>query len=406
MRAVLPKSMISVVILVFFAGISTASAAIYSNLIVFGDSLSDAASLSTEARFAKEKDVGNNYWANAEGKKGAPISSEDSTTKLHPLWPNYLMNNAALIDANPNQTHYIYPSRQAHLLGFSPTRYSTNYAWASAETGDEYLNDFDLNKKTYPPFIFPSYSTASCQSFGSGKIDNQHSCVPGVLVQVKEYLQDTHGHPNPRSLIIIWAGGNDIFNNAAKIADNQPGKSKSTSQIFLLLKMLNAAYPLSQHLSVAPLSNPVNNIQKAVILLIQAGVPAKNIYVMNLPNLAHTPAAQKIADGEKSILYLWEAISKIFNTALEVTLVLDIRHPEFNLPRHNVIFVNQILSDILENQKKYGFSMGYQSCVSNKARADCPGYIFFNNKHPTTKVNQLIAQRLSEILLRNSQTVD
>lgn len=389
------KKAVCAAICLLLTGISTASSATYNNLIVFGDSLSDAASLSSEPNMAKEKDIGNNYWVHAAGKIGAPITSLTLDSHLNPLWPNILVQNTMLFGENPNHTQYIYPARQAHALGFSPLRYNTNYAWASAETGNHYLNDFDLNEKTHPPFIFPSYSDDVCDAFGPGKISENTSCVPGVLLQVKTYLNDVNGHPNPRSLIIIWAGGNDIFNNAAKIADQDKGENKA----LLFLKLLTIPYPLDQNIGVAPLSNPINNLKQAVMLLIQAGVSPKNIYVINMPNLAQTPAAKTAAQGQKAVLYLWDVISRIFNTGLEIALVYDYVHPQFNLPRHNIISANKMLTEIVAHEQRYGFSRHDQSCVKDHAPPDCPGYIFFDDKHPTAKTHVIIADELAQTLL-------
>jgi len=388
------KSGVCAAICFLFASIAMASSPIFSNLIVFGDSLSDAASLSLEPNMAKEKEIGNNYWVKADGKTGAPITSVNFSSKESSLWPNDLMADPALFQANPNATRYIYPSRQASQKGYSPWRYSIDYAWASAETGDNYLNDFDLNEKTFPPFIFPSYDTSRCESFGSGQISINRSCVPGVILQVKQYLKDVNQHPNPRSLIIIWAGGNDIFNNAAKIGD----KNKDENKLVFLLKMLNTAYPLGKNMGVAPLSNPIDNIKQAVALLIQSGVPVKNIYVVSMPDLDKTPAAQAMAHNQKAVLYLWAFISKIFNVLLEINLVFDYRHPELTLPRHNIILSSNILTTLLQNQQAYDFSMGYQNCVSKQATPYCQGYIFFNGKHVTTEVHQRIAEYFKEVL--------
>ena len=386
MKVILIKSAVCAAICLLFASISTASSAIFSNLIVFGDSLSDAASLSPENNMSKDKNLGNNYWVKTEGKIGAPITNIDASSNNNPLWPNDLMSDTTLFEANPNSTRVIYPIRQANQHGYSPLRYSIDYAWASAETGDHYTNDLNLN---YP------YNDEACQFSGPGELSPTSSCVPGVLLQVKSYLSDVQNHPNPRSLFVIWAGGNDIFNNIAKVA----AQNKQDSKPLLLLKMLNVPFPLlPTSARNEPLSNAVKNLKQAVVMLIQAGVPAQNIYVINLPNLANTPASQGFSKGNKTMLYALTAITEIFNTALRIDLAFNYLNAGFNLPNGNIISANYALNHIIEDHQKLGFDKLLHDCVQEAATPHCSGYIFFNGKHPSTKVQQWIADYLKEIL--------
>lgn len=382
MKGIFVKSLFCAVICLHFASIATASSAVFSNLIVFGDSLSDAASLSSEPNMAKEKDVGNNYWVKTQGKTGAPITSEDPISKTSPIWPNDLMENTSLFDPNPNATRYIYPARQASQRGYSPLRYSINYAWASAETGDHYVNDLNHNY---------SYNDEACQLLSAGQLSPTSSCVPGVLLQVKQYLGDVQNHPNSHSLIIIWAGGNDLFNNIAKIA----AQNKDSSKPLLLLKMFNAPFPLLPAATGdEPLSNAVKNLKQAVIMLIQAGVPAQNIYVINMPDLARTPASQDFAKGNRTLLYALTMITDIFNTTLRVDLAFNYISPEFNLPNANILSANKAFSNILRDHQTLGFDKFLGNCVQQGATPYCKGYLFFNGKHPTVETHRLMADYL------------
>lgn len=386
MKRILVKSGVCAAICVLFATISPASSAMYSNLIVFGDSLSDAASLSSEATMTKEKDIGNNTWVKTEGKKGAPITNIDFLSKSRSLWPNDLMSDATLLEANPNSTRIIYPSSQANQRGYSPLRYSIDYAWASAETGAHYTND--LNSR-YP------YDDQVCERTGPGQYFPTSSCVPGVLLQVKQYLNDVDHHPNPHSVIIIWAGGNDIFNNIAKVA----AQNKQDSKPLLLLKMLNVAFPvLPTAKGNEPLSRAVKNLKQAVVMLIQAGVSAQNIYVINMPDLANTPASQGFAKGNKILLYALTAITEIFNATLRIELAFNYVNPGFNLLNDHIISAGQAFGDILKDSQALGFDRRLNSCVRDGATPYCKGYIFFNGKHPTTQVQRYIADYLNKKL--------
>lgn len=370
---------------------SSLFAAPFDNLIVFGDSLSDAASLSKNLKPVAAKNKGNNYWVEVEGKIGAPISSLNPVTRNVALWPNYLVINTTLFSPNPNQTRYIYPSSHAASLGFSPRRYNTNYAWASAETGPHYVNDI-LSKRLGSGYY---YNDTSCKKHGPGLINEKNSCVPGVLLQVKSYLDDVHQHPNPDSLIILWGGANDIFNNIERISR----KDSHDNKLISLFKLLFSAYPIGGIPATEELSNPVKNLKQAVILLIQAGVPAQNIYVINLPNLSHTPSALSKAHGQKSFLYILSTISEFFNIMLRIQLAFDYLHPSFNLPNSHIISSEKLFQNILNNHQQEGFLYPTKDCVKNKATPYCEGYLFFNNIHPTTKVHQMIAHCVEDTLL-------
>ena len=178
------------------------------NIIIFGDSLSDSASLSSRA--GDKQDQGNNTWIKTQGKTGAPITSEDESTHLNPVWGNYLTNNT------------LSPSSQMKQLNVSPLTNNINYAWASSETGENFLND--LSSKPYPP-----YDTDICLSIGPGKIDDNTSCVPSLLTQVQLYLTDVEGKPSSDTKFIIWSGGNDVFNNITKIAEKNKNNNNTKS---------------------------------------------------------------------------------------------------------------------------------------------------------------------------------
>ncbi|MES2205069.1 MAG: SGNH/GDSL hydrolase family protein [Pseudomonadota bacterium] len=389
MKGILVKSCVYAAICFLFASISTASAATYSNLIVFGDSLSDAASLSVESNMKKDKENGNNTWVKTQGKTGAPITNIDFASKNSSLWPNDLISDATLFEANPNASRIIYPSSQAAIRGYSPLRYSINYAWASAETGDHYINDLNA---AYP------YNDQACQTIGPGEISPTSSCVPGVLLQVKRYLTDVEYHPNPRSLIIIWAGGNDIFNNIAKVA----AQNQQDSKPMLVLKMLNVPFPLlPTKAGNEPLSYAVKNLKQATVMLLKAGVPAQNIYVINLPNLANTPAAQDFVKGNKSLLYALTAITEIFNTTLRIDLAFNYMSPGYNILNGHIISVHRSFGQILKDPQTFGFDKILNNCVQDGATPYCQGYLFFNGKHPTTQAHQWMADEFKKILSVN-----
>lgn len=356
----------------------------YSNIIVFGDSLSDATSL--DGKFNDPH--GNNFWVKSPGTTGAPISSVNKKRHARVIWPNYLAEQLSITNNNnafilsPENIH-IYPSSQARRQKLSALTTNIDYAWASAETGKDYVNDANWSTVTG----YPNYNNAACDKHGPGLIAAKNSCVPGVIIQISQFLKDTHQKPNPKSLVIIWGGGNDVFNNLAKIVD----KNKHGNKYILLAKMMNAAYPFAQ-VGQATLSNPVKNLKIAVTMLIDAGIPAQNIYVINLPDLADTPAALRMAKGSKVVLTSLTMISGVFNSFLRANLVFNYFDSLHNLPNGHIISANGVLKPIIKNPLAFGFTKTLVSCARQKQLPYCRGYLFFNHKHPTSKTHQLIAK--------------
>ena len=160
------------------------------NIIIFGDSLSD---------------MGNNTWVTPEGGvTGAPITNQPTPATGHELgiakllWPNILVGyiNHTPLDVND-------PILYSKLNKLNPNEQDVNYAYASAETGYNYLDD--TSSAAYPPYV-----TSKCTQ-GPG-IHYNVACVPGVLIQMDLYFNSiTAQSINPNTKFIIWAGANDVF---------------------------------------------------------------------------------------------------------------------------------------------------------------------------------------------------
>ena len=238
-----------IIVLLFLSYSVATSAQHFSNLIVFGDSLSD---------------IGNSTWDKVPGRGakylyGAPITNLDPDKLVPLLWVQYLAARHQFTETT------VLPSQ--HWRGQSLLTTNMDYAWASAETGDRYLNDQQR------PFAYAD------QCHKMGLINSQLSCVPGVIVQVKQFLLAVHNHhqqPGKQTLFIIWAGGNDIFDTLMRVIYRIDQRHQQPS-----LLLPSSRYALAW--------SPAGNIYTAVKLLVKAGVPANHIMVLNLPNLAQVP---------------------------------------------------------------------------------------------------------------------
>jgi phospholipase/lecithinase/hemolysin len=333
----------------------------YSNIIVFGDSLSD---------------IGNNSWVAVPGRegkfdKGAPITNLDSHLRKPMLWVQYL------VDKGLFDNRSIIPSQYWYGQNLQTT--NVDYAWASAETGDRFLNDLST------PFSY----VKNCPK--SGEVNAQKSCVPGVILQVQTYvdnLKQSKQKTGQNTLFVIWAGGNDIFDNIDRGFYRLMNAKNDWS---LLLPTDNESFAWF----------PSYNLYRAVNLLIKEGVPPSHIYIFNLPNLAQTPAAIHLIDNAfpnstKEQAFMESAIKGIsewFNFDVANWVKYGVSGPQ----KPHVILIDQIFSEIQQtgNFQEYHFTMLQQSCVRNNKMPNCNGYLFFNDKHPTVFTERLLADYLA-----------
>jgi phospholipase/lecithinase/hemolysin len=101
---------------------------------------------------------------------------------------------------------------------------------------------------------------------------------------------------------------------------------------------------------------------------------ATNILVPNLPNLGSTPEF----NGDAAAI----AYSNTFDTALAVTL-----------PSGATLFDTYALfNEILGNPNGYGFTNTTTPCIVASANPACTGYLFFDDIHPTTAADTILAQ--------------
>ncbi len=334
------------------------SSPVYDNMVVFGDSLSDSAD------FYQGNEKGNNYWVKPADillPKGAPITSMISMQKpLRKTWVNYFLDTGQIIKSKGlYNIHDLQPN--------TAYRHNSSFAVASAETGDYYTSDTNwarINDNKCPEGV---------GDYGA------YNCVPGVLKQVHLYLKNVNHHPNPNTLFILWAGGNDFYQNIVRLLTRNG----------------------------QPLAHPIENIVKSVRLLIKSGVPAQHIYVLNLPNFSMVPAVQgllskhiqnqKVFDASLSIISF---ISDIYNLSLKTNLVLH-TYGKFS-PAH-VFPVDKLFLSVYFNKDNIKKTLGLDkasniTCAQAQALPVCQGYLFYNSMHPTTAVHQYLAKVLQDYI--------
>ena len=233
----------------------------FEHIKVFGDSLSD---------------VGNNAWYLSQSPTetiiGAPITNRDDNGQRR-IWIQYFEKKAGI---GGNQ---LLPARGYFDNPSAVNQNNLDYAVAGAISADGYFNDNGI-------------PTADCHM--PGKFGTK-ICIPGLLKQVKLYLENAKKDPasfktaSQHTLYIFWVGGNDIFNS-------------------LIIPGSTAALQATQY------------IGQAVELLDNAGVPSDHIVVLNMLDLARTPAAAYVNQQNPGVLPVIHFVCSKFNAKLATTM--------------------------------------------------------------------------------------
>ena len=256
-----------------------ASAAIFSQIYTFGDSLSD---------------TGNAYKATASQLPPSPPYFEGRFSN-GPVWVEYL----------------------AKSLGLK----QTNFAIGGANTD---------SKNTLIP----------------GNPLN----LPGLEQQINNF---TTANPtaDKDGLYIVWAGSNDYLGGG-----------------------------------VTNPTQPVTNLANAVTSL--ANVGAKNIMVVNLPDLGKLPGTS----GDSQTSLGLSTLTGFHNSGLNTTLAALSQQPGINIIP---VDVNSLFNRAIASKEEFGFTNVTDSCLNLATQTICSNpdkYLFWDAIHPTTRVHSLIAE--------------
>ena len=129
---------------------------------------------------------------------------------------------------------------------------------------------------------------------------------------------------------------------------------------------------------------PVNNLATAVKSLAATG--AKNILVINLPDLGKLPGTRTT---ERSNTL--NDLTKKHNSGLAASL----KQLRQQLAAINIIYldVNSLFNQVDNNPKKFGFTNVTNPCLSQDSICNKPNeYLFWDNIHPTTAAHKLLVE--------------
>lgn len=220
----------------------------------------------------------------------------------------------------------------------------SNYAYGGAESG---TGNFLSVRPDLPPALQAVFSNNDT----------------GALYQVQSFAAAPPvGFGGPESLVVLWAGANDLFTALTTDPVGFAGDPVGTV--------------------IAP---AMANLAAEVGLLY--GVGARSILMPNLPNIGVTPFGAAVGAAGMT------AFSALFNVFLDQTIAgLESTYAGLNIME---VDTYSRLTAIVANPGDYGFTIATTPCVNQSTFVPCTtpnDYVFWDTVHPTTAVYNLLAQ--------------
>jgi len=196
-----------------------------------------------------------------------------------------------------------------------------------------------------------------------------------LTVQLQAFYSRSPARLDADALYVVMVGGNDV-------RDASVMKSSAAAST-----AVDAA---------------VGSIRFALLGLMQKG--ARNILVVNVPDISKIPETTQRAATNPGLLARARQLSIDFNQRLELRLNSLIQTPGLHLYRFD--FYSDF-NDILNHSGAYGFSNTSEACFDFDHYAYHPQcqferFVFFDSIHPTAKMHALIGQGMLRSLQRAS----
>jgi len=174
---------------------------------------------------------------------------------------------------------------------------------------------------------------------------------PGLIEQVRGHITVARPPLSPTNLYVIWIGGNDYLNGDGDF------------------------------------QQAVSTIDEAMETLVENG--AKSLLVLNLPDLGAIPDLLDSAEAPAATAY-----SVNFNRELANTMdAFRTNHPEIQLYEFDI---EALFEEVRNNPGGFGFvnvtDPSPNFGVPNNF--DGAGYLFWDDKHPTTEMHAIIADEV------------
>jgi outer membrane lipase/esterase len=245
------------------------------------------------------------------------------------------------------------------LFGLAPPPPYSNGRFSNGDVWTQQLGFGDLNG-------FGNVNGSTDFAFGGAETGAQ-TLPPGVETQFGAYLTDG-GTFDRHTLVTMWAGANDIFDNLAIAA--------GTSNPIGAIQVVGATA-----------AGDVAGVASAA-----ASAGAGTILLPNLPTLSATP---EFAGSPAAPLA--DAGATAYNTELVTFIQADAKaHPTTNFI---IMDVNAAGLVIREAPQLFGFTNVTTSCFNGVTVCSNPGQTFYwDGVHPTTAGHHLIAELAMEYI--------
>jgi outer membrane lipase/esterase len=241
-----------------------------------------------------------------------------------------------------------------------------------------YFNGRVSNGITYAEYLAPGLATAATASGNPARLNFAFagatamtgSAVPSLAQQVGLY-QARGITANPNGLYVLLAGANDLL-NAVQVPANQNATAMSSVGVGASSAVASAVQGL-------------------------AALGAKNILVLNLPDISRT-ARFTTGSGAAGAMFVQTGVAA-YNRDLtgrlgQLGLPADVRLTVFNL--------EGIFNSLLNNFQSFGYTVNNREYLgilqAGGNPGDVNGYIFWDGIHPTTRTHAIIAQAITEVL--------
>ncbi|WP_293040481.1 SGNH/GDSL hydrolase family protein [Moorena sp. SIO1F2] len=313
----------------------------FSNLYVFGDSLSDPGNVFNISK------AGNQVNPTIPIIPQSPPYFQGRFSN-GPIWVDYLADALDIEVKRSADLSVVLPEspilspititpdgpRVSFFFNGATTNQSVNFAFGGSQAGLAGLGEFG-------------------------------ALLPGLLTQVAGFtndliVSDQIGDPN--ALYILWSGANDY----------QSADPPNPTQV-------------------------VGNIQTAVNSLYNFG--ARNFLVLNLPDLGKIPLSLRLGSVLSTGL---TDLTDQHNSLLDSTLnLLSQSLADINLISFDA---NNLFNQILTNPGNFGFTNVTEGCLDETTFIACANpdeFVFWDSIHPTTASHQILAE--STIALLKSQ---
>ncbi len=195
-------------------------------------------------------------------------------------------------------------------------------------------------------------------AYGGAKTGDSQTLPPGVLAQI-ETFKASNPNRDRNALYIIWAGANDYLGGATNT------------------------------------TIPINNLTLAVKSL--AAIGAKNILVVNLPDLGNLPGT-RTTERSQSLNNLTkkhnvELAASLNRLSQQLSGGIDITYLD----------VNQLFNQVIKSPEKFGFANVTQACLNQGNVCNNPDqYLFWDDIHPSTAAHKLLVDLAGKRIKRNA----